>query len=334
MSGVKVSQMERGEVPQVVELWNSAVKAQGEGYERHFQSVDRLEKIIADPNFMPEGALTARQDGELLGFALGYVQTVDFLGVGDLGKIPGRIAGVAVRPDKWRQGIGTMLLSELEGILADKGKSEVSFPVYHEMPLALVRSIHLDSGPYYFLKANGYDDLVHGLVFHNDIANFELKDSVIRKKERLEQEGYEFRWYQAEDGAELVKMVERCFYPAWHAIIRTAVSRDKLPEIFLVFAEGKIVGFIGPFDVKERRFYFSTDSREGWGGFGSPGVDPAFQQRGIATVLWHWGLDHLRRSGAKFTEYGTGLINPAQHLYFHSGATLIEISCDEIRKSL
>jgi ribosomal protein S18 acetylase RimI-like enzyme len=82
------------------------------------------------------------------------------------------------------------------------------------------------------------------------------------------------------------------------------------------------------------RFYFTTDARTGWGSFGSPGVASAFRQRGIGTVLWHMGLDHLRRSGCRFAEYGTGLNNPAQHLYFHSGATLMGIGCEEMLKRL
>jgi len=334
MDEVKVSQMERGDIPQVADLWNAAIRAQGEGYERHVQTPERLERIADDQNFLPEGALIARQDGELLGFALGYIQTVDYLGVGDLAKIPARLSGVAVRPDRWRQGIGTKLLSTLEAILASKGKSEINIPVHHEMPLVLVRSIHLDSGPYYFLKANGYDDLRHGLVFHNDIANFELRGDVKERKRRLQEEGFEFRWYQPEDRTALLEMVERCFSAAWYAIIEAAVSAEQLPKIMLAFASGKMVGFIGPFSVGERTFYFSTDSRVGWGSFGSPGVDPDFRKRGVGTVLWHLGFDYLKRCGAKFTEYGTGLVNPAQHLYFHSGATLIEISCDCMQKQL
>ena len=335
MSEVKILRMERSEIPQVVDLWNNAIQAQGEGYERHIQSCERLERITNDPNFLPEGALTAKQGGELVGFALGYVQTVDFLGTGDLEKIPGRLAGMAVRPDKWRQGIGRRLLKSVEKVLVEKGKLEVSFPVYHKMPIALVRSIHLDSGSYYFLKACGYEDFSHGLVFHNDFTHFRLQDWVIQRRERLKEEAVKFRWYQPEDRSELLKFMKRCFPGAWYTIIETAVRAQSLPKILLALASGRIVGFVGPLGVKERRrFYFSTDSRAGWGGFGSPGVDPAFRQRGIGTVLWHLGFDHLKRAGATFTEYGTGLVNPAQFLYFHSGARLIEISCNDMRKSL
>jgi ribosomal protein S18 acetylase RimI-like enzyme len=332
MTEVTIAPMNRTEIPQVADLWNDAVRAQGEGYDRHIQSKERLEKIVDDQNYLPEGALTAKQGNELIGFALGYVQTVDYLGEGGVDKIPARLAGIAVRPDKWRQGIGRSLLAFLENVLAEKGKKEISFPVHHKMPLVLVRSIHLDSGPFFFLKACGYENIDHELVFHNDIGRFELQDWVVDRKKRLEGEGFAFRWYRPEDREHLLPFMDRCFWPAWYSIIETATSSEKVPEIMLALKGDQIVAFIGPFDVGERRFYFSVDARTGWGGFGSPGVDPAFRQQGIGTILWHLGFDHLKRSGAKFTEYGTGLVNPAQHLYFHSGATLIEICCEDMRK--
>ena len=69
------------------------------------------------------------------------------------------------------------------------------------------------------------------------------------------------------------------------------------------------------------------------GSFGNPGVHPDHEQRGIGTVLWHLGFEHLRNLGAEFTDYGTGLDNRAQFLYLHSGARLIE-SCNDLRKRL
>jgi len=334
MSVLTIQPMRQDEIPQVVELWNQAITAQGEGYERHWQSVARLEQTVDDPNFLPAGALTAKVDGELVGFGLGYVQTVDFLGTGDIPGLPGRLAGIAVRPDHWRHGIGSRLLEAIEGILGSHGKTELSFAVYHAMPLALIRSIHLDTGPYYFLKSRGYQDLEHDLVFHNDLTSFEIRPWVFERKQRLQEEGFEVRWYKREDRDRVLEFMRRCFSQAWYTIVETAVSAPRLPEIMLVLHDGQPVAFIGPFDTNERRFYFSTDARPGWGGFGSPGVDPEIRQRGIATVLWHLGLDHLRQCGARFTEYGTGLVNPAQHLYFRSGATLIEISCDDMIKIL
>jgi len=334
-SNAKISQMARDEIPQVVSLWNEAIQAQGQGYERHVQSGERLERIVDDPNFLAEGALTAREAGQLVGFALGYVQTVDFLGTGNLEGLAGRLAGIAVRPDRWRKGIGRSLLSCIENVLAERGKSDISFPVYHRMPIALIRSIQIDTGPYYFLRSCGYEDLGHGLAFYNDIERFRLQDWVTQRQERLEGEGLSFRWCHSRDRLDLLGFTEREFPGTWHTIIETAVSGQSLPEILLALASGHIVGFIGPFDIGERgRFYFSTDSRTGWGSFGSPGVASACRQRGIGTVLWHLGLDHLRRSGTEFTEYGTGLDNPAQHLYLHSGARLIGVSCQNMRKRL
>ena len=83
------------------------------------------------------------------------------------------------------------------------------------------------------------------------------------------------------------------------------------------------MGFMGPFGVGEPGEP---------GNFGSPGVAPDFRGRGIGKVMFNLGLDHLKQAGAGETSYNTGVRNPARHIYFDSGAEVVDIYCCDFRK--
>jgi len=311
-------------VHEAVALWSEAVVAQGQGYEQHTLAASRLQAIMADPNYLPEGAVLAEQDGKLVGLALGYVQRVDFRGEGDLDNKPGRLAGVAVRPDHWRKGIGRALLSKVEEVLARHGKSAISFETYR-MPLHLANRFYLDTDPYRFMIACGYRPLAHALLLRHELSEFALSDDIQRRRERLATEGIQVRWYEPQDRPELLPFMQRCFPGGWFTTIKSATDGPRAAKILLAVAQRRVVGFIGP---------FWPPNAAGLGGFGSPGVDPEFRRRGIGAVLFHLGLDHLKDLGARFTDYSTGIQNPAQHIYFRSGATLTGIACSDFHKTI
>ncbi len=101
---VRVSALPKRQIAEVSALWNEAVQTQGEGYEQHTLTAERLDEIIRDDNYLPSGAVVATDAGEVVGFALGYVQRVDHRREGNLEAMPARLAGIAVKPDHWRQG--------------------------------------------------------------------------------------------------------------------------------------------------------------------------------------------------------------------------------------
>lgn len=82
---MEIVQLQKSHLTDVVSLWNNAVETQGEGYQEYTLSVKQLVDIMDDENFLTSGAVVARRgdpawspSGRLVGFALGYVQTVDF----------------------------------------------------------------------------------------------------------------------------------------------------------------------------------------------------------------------------------------------------------------
>jgi len=321
---IRISTLQQGQVAEVAALWNQAVQAQGEGYGQHRLSVQRLKQILHDQNYLPEGALVAEERGELIGFAMGYVQTVDFHQEGDLEGNPGRLAGIAVKPGHWRQGIGRKLLDAVETTLTQQGKTAVAFETFN-MPISLVRGPYVDSGPYRFLIACGYGPLEHELLLRNNLEQFELTDEIKKRRERLSREGIEYRLYEVGDRENLREFMARCFPGAWYTIIQRATEAPNSPHILMAIAAGQIVGFMGPFGV---------DQPGEPGSFASPGVDPAFRGRGIGKVMFNLGLDYLKKLGATETTYSTGVSNPARFIYFDSGAELLDIFCCNFHKSL
>jgi ribosomal protein S18 acetylase RimI-like enzyme len=327
---MEITQLHKSHLTAVVSLWNDAVAAQEQGYQRYTLSQQRLLSIMEDENFLPSGALVALENHKIVGFAMGYVQKVDFRKEGNLERKPGRLAGLAVHPEHWRQGLGRTLLEAVEDVLRNEGKSAVAFETYR-MPVSLVHGVYVDTGPYVFLLSCGYRPLGHELRLRNDLSTFRLGKRIEHRRTQLAAEGFLFRWYEPADRDDLLHFMSRYFSPGWYASIQRATGREPPSNILLAVQtmqtspRKKIVAFMGPFHVGEPGQP---------GSFSSPGVHPDFRRRGIGTVLFHLGLDFLKCKGASHTEYGTGVTNPAQIMYFRSGAQLLSVYCCNFRKRL
>ncbi len=327
---MEILQLHKSHLEDVVSLWNSAVEKQGEDYQNYKLSVERLASIMEDANFLPEGALVAHSDGKPVGFALGYVQTVDSQNEGNLESKPGRLAGLAVHPDYWRRGIGRALLEAVEAALKKAGKSGIAMETYARS-VYLVNRVFVDSGPYRFLLACGYRPLTHELGLYNDLSRFQLGEDIKERQSKLEAEGFTFRWYEPTDRDNLLQFMAQYFSGGWHTFIQSITGQEPLAKILLALASDRIVGFIGGFHVDESGQHGKP--RE-YASFGSPGVDPDFRQRGIGTVLFHLGLDYLKNEGASYVPYDTDVTNPARFMYFRSGAQFIRVSCCYFYKQL
>ena len=319
----EIRTLEHAHIPGVVAMWNAAIEHEGEGFEERTLTEKRLSEIMADPSYLPPGALVAFSGGECVGFAMGYVQRVDFREVGGLAEMPGRLAGIAVRPSHQRQGTGARLVREVEQVLAAEGKTAIAFETYRQ-PIALGKGFHLDTGPYRFMVARGYRPLGHELVLRNDLAEFRLSDAIRERRDRYADEGITFDWYRPEDRDELVDFMERHFRGGWNVRIRKATAADRPPVMLLPRERGRIMGFMGPFHVTPGAH----------GAFSSPGIAPEYRRRGIGTVMWGLGLDYLKRQGCTHTQYTTGALNPARFMYFRSGARLVNIFCAHLQRQL
>lgn len=321
---MQITTLRLEQVAEVADVWEQSIRAEEPHCAQPELSVKRLEAITRDPNFLPSGAVVATDSGVLIGLAIGYVQTIDFHGEGNVEAKPGRLAGITVKPSHQRKGIGRRLLEAVETSLAEAGKAEIAFETYR-MPIALARGPYLDSGPYRFFLSCGYRPLAHEMWLRNDLERFELGKELEQRRERLSREGIEYRLCEPSDREALLAFMAAHFPGGWQLSIEQATERSDPRPVLLALASGQIVGFMGP-------FYVGEPGEPGH--FGSPGVAAEFRGRGIGKLMFHLGLDHLKTSGASETTYSTGTTNPARFIYFDSGAELVGTFCCHLRKSL
>jgi GNAT superfamily N-acetyltransferase len=321
---MEIVRLQEGQLSEAASLWNHAMAIQGQGYQDYIISYERLAHIMADKSFLPSGALAAIDGGEITGFALGYVQKVDFRKEGNLESKPGRLAGLAVRSDCWRQGTGRALLEAVEDVLRKEGKSAIEFRTYG-MPISLLHGVYVDTVPYRSLLSCGYLPLEHELRLRNELSTFRLSEGIHGRRKKLASEGIIYRWYEPADRANLMEFMTQHFSGGWGTSVERGINLDPPAKILLAVSSSEIAAFMGP-------FYWGKPGQRG--GFSSPGVHPDFRRRGIGTVLFHLGLDFLKSVGASYVEYGTGVTNPARFIYFGSGAKLLNVYCCRFHKHL
>jgi len=192
------------------------------------------------------------------------------------------------------------------------------------MPIRFVLGLYLDTYPYRFMVSRGYRPTAHALLLQNDLIEFRLPDEIKARRDALAEEGITIRWYRRNDREQMLSFMAKNFSGGWYTTIKKATDGFAEPRILIATASERIIGFMGPMGCEA--------GGRGW--FGSPGVSPDFRRKGIGTVLWHLGLDYMKQSGATFTEYTTGVTNPARFMYFRSGARLVAVFCRDFHKRL
>ena len=70
-------------------------------------------------------------------------------------------------------------------------------------------------------------------MLRNDLAEFELNEDILQRRERLARERVTFDWYQPDDREQLVEFMERHFRGGWHVRLREATEPPSTPKILL-----------------------------------------------------------------------------------------------------
>ena len=309
LSKMQIIKFKKNHLPDIISLWNKAVEKQNkyDGTAINTLNDKDLLEFLSSSSYHPPSALVAKVDSQVVGFAYGYADPDPPWRIDTLKAAPGRLAGFAVHPTYWDRGIGRALLLNVESALKDAGHSVIDF----------CHDVALDTRPYHFLIACGYRPQFHGVKIRQDITQFELEDRILHRQKELEQEGFVFRWLEESDHRHMLEFWAQHF-PFWYPSDQVNVEKDVQTwspgKILLATISDQIVGFIGPFHVKESG---------GWGSFGSPGVDPYFRHRGVGTVLMHLGMDYLKSQGAARTGYDSMANNPAVRMYVQTGAQIM-----------
>lgn len=280
---------------EIISLWNAS-------FGPEFQLSEALwrQNTYNDPSFQPSDLILARNEGELVGFALAKIfrDAANHPGE-DLEKYAGHgyIAAIAVSPEYRRQGLGKALLEKAESYLAENGatKFEVGRSFRHFFP-----GVPDDSPEALgFFSQAGYalSTLEVDLDGPLDPAAFEPALAAARQ--------VTFRQGQPGKEAALLSFLSRAFPGRWHYDTRLFLEQGGLMEdvSLALDMQDQIQGFLVSYQpggkiIGPGRFWLSDQPE--WGGIGPLGLSKEMRGLGAGLGVVAAGMRHLHQAGLKF----------------------------------
>lgn len=252
------------------------------------------QNIFSDEHYDPEGCMGVLVDGKLAGFIICKYYRVP---VGSDGYLPemGWISCLAVRKEYQNHGIGGSLLTWGEDFLRNKGRHTVRL-----------------GGDYKRFFAGFPDDMQSSRVFFEKrgYTAAEIKSCDLINKGEILSGGYktnydiEYREMRKEDTEGVKEFFSRLFSGRWGYLVTRYVDMypDRLEDVYLALAKGKVIGFAKLYDWKSPIIGPSTVWRHllepNYGGLGPLGVDNAYRGQNIGITLLLEALKNLRNRGA------------------------------------
>lgn len=240
------------------------------------------------------------------------------------------ITFVAVRKDARRQGLGTLLLRELERTL--KAEAVIKWEIVFFNPMTFswmipsskgadhpnAPGIDVENQAYLFFKNCGYRDYAMQNSYYLKLLDYQVPGELAYLKEKLKEEGITFDIYREGKHTGLKALMEGFQNSMWERDILGETAKKNSRPILIVSDGGKAVGFTGPLDVEP----------SGRGFFAGIGVDAAYRGRCIAKVLFCILCVSLKEQGAQFMTLFTGENNPARNIYEAAGFRIVKTWAD------
>lgn len=270
-------------------------------------------KVLADPNFDPEGVLIATSEGRPAGFVVAMARRVPLGPDGDLEPTIGWISVFGVVPEARHQGVGKALFDAAETFLRTKGHTRVEVAPYapnYFWP-GVDRALYPDAQA--FLRERGYRQLYEAVAMDKNLIGFAIPEDVLAVKRAREAEGYRFVPLSPRYVRGLIEFNERVFYPDWTRAMRETILRRVPWDRTLLCVRGEdVVGFAqyGAYDHVPDRF-------------GPFGVDESLRGTGLGKVLLYLTMEAITAKGFHDTWFlWTGETTPAGYLYHRAGFTV------------
>ncbi|MBQ3080244.1 MAG: GNAT family N-acetyltransferase [Clostridia bacterium] len=312
----KAAAFERNEI---FRLWNESADS-GEVVYKPLNP-DSYKKLFLDnPHYDGAYDFVSEEDGKIIGFISGAEKKI-FLPGETHENTPGYITAIFVDKAFRGRGIGKALLNALEDAFRKNGKKSVmssgnnpiNLPWYipetpgHDHNNAPGTDVM--SMGYEFLLKNGYKDLHREVAMYLELSKYEKAPEIEEIRSRLKSEGITAGRYDCALNCEFDGMCDRVGSEYWRKVLKDETTCENPRVILAGVTNGHIVGFTGPVDLEP--------SGRGW--FTGICVDPLFEKRGIATVIFNDLMHEFILEGAKFSTLFTGVDNHAQKLYKRTG---------------
>ena len=258
------------------------------------------QRVLAHPDFDPEGAFTAKAEGRIVGFVLAVAPRAGETGF---------LSVLVVDSDFHRSGIGGRLLDAAEGFLTGCGKTEMRIG-YKGNPITFATGVDMKTPAYTFFLNKGFRNRGSvSLFMETTFAKFELRDEIRDNIEDNRARGILFGYCEARHREALCEFMEALFPGGWEASVKSSLDGNS-PYPVLIATDGPaVVGFAGPVRV-------GTDGRSSFTGIGT---HPDYRRGKIGTVLFNLMCEEFKKRGVARNTLHTGLNNPAQEIYFGAG---------------
>ncbi len=330
-----IRSMQPKDAPDVIRIWNACVSS---GEVLYYPMSDGIfrRKFVENTGCEPDHLMVAEDQNRVIGFLQGVAPQ----------SFPGSKPGTAyltvlmVDAASRGQSVGKALLNAFVERMKSRGAESLSIssvnPVnldwripgtpghdHNNMPGA-----DAECPGYPFLEHCGFAVRYRETAMYMNLKDYRLPPEVDAIRKRLLSEGIYTGPYDAGWNCGFDRMCDGVGSDYWRDVLRTEIEAWKTgkpnadprmwadgiapkgPRTLLTAVhEGQIVGFTGPVDLQK--------SGRGW--FTGICTDPAFERRGIATVLFNLLMQAFVQEGAAFSTLFTGLDNPARKVYERAG---------------
>lgn len=277
---IEIRQFEPADIGEVVELLSRCLPADP------IPSGVFQRKVLLDQNFDLRGALVARADEQVVGFALGMVRKIRLEdGAPDFDR--SWITLIAVDERFRRQGIGTRMVRTLETYFT-LNECKYAF-VSSYAPNYFIPGVDVNAypGALEFFKAAGFDEVYRPLSMDASLVGLRTPEWVREKERTLEAEGVVIEPFRPELILPVLDFMKSEFPGDWQRFARETMGRiasgEYCPEhLWTAHEGGRVVGYC----------QFADDCR-----FGPFGVSASQRGRGIGAALLFRVLHSMRSAG-------------------------------------
>lgn len=321
-SSVCVKKFEDKYISGVVDLWNNICL--DEVLYKPFTMDTFKEKFLKNPYFDYDGTFVLMDGERVIGFANGIYRK-DFLPGETFESVPGYVTIVMVAKGERGKGYGKLLVHNVENYLKKIGKKSIKIDFFnpinfewiipgtknHDHPNA--PGVDVDGKGYGFFEKLGYTERNVEVSMYNDLSKFSLSDDVKERYKKLCDSGITIEIYDKTKHSRLNEFFDNLKNEYWRKDIDDNLKRKNPAPFVVAVKDGKVHGFAGPLEIEE----------SGRGRFCGIGVEPAFEGKGIGTVLFFMLCLNFKKIGAEFMSLFTGENGNARKIYSSAGFVVV-----------
>lgn len=322
VNSVSIKKFEDKYTHEIIDLWNEICL--DEVPYKMLSSNDFNEKFLSNPYFDYNGTFVLIENERVVGFT-NAIYKKDFLPGETFENLPGYITMVMVRKDKRGRGYGRLLIESAEKYLKESGKSLVKIDFLNPINLEWIipgtfnhdhpnaPGVDMDGDGYGFFKKMGYIERNVEVSMYTDLSKFYLSDDINKRYKKLWDEGVAVEIYDKSKHIGLDSFFDNLNNEYWRKCINDNLNQAE-PFPFIVAAyRGKVCGFAGPLEIE----------KSGRGKFCGIGVEPAFEGKGIGTVLFFMLCLNFKEINAGFMSLFTGQNGNARKIYSLAGFKVV-----------